>query len=342
MPQPGDTKAIAESCYQAALRGADWLEGQLDETGSFGPEAQDLAAYYKAPAAMHRAGRTRAAVRLLEHVRATYQQPDGDFLTRPGLKTDDPVLSQYPGYMNGWLTMGAHLSGRFDVSLRGWAFFRDYRDPSSGASVLEGPWSEGTTSPREMLMTAHLGLAALYLGELPVAMAAGEALLRFLEVQPAPTERLYLRVDGAGAPVTSFPAEAAFFHVVEASSAGQGWFFVGYPIAFLSLLYGATSDARHLEGARSYADFTLRCGERLTSEHFGHKVGWGAALLARATGLARYRILAEAVALNLLATQASDGGWLPTEPRVSRLDQSAEVIQWLLGISSLLDPADNG
>jgi hypothetical protein len=340
---PLNTLALAAASRAAAIAGADWLEAQIDPvTGSFGADAFDLAAYYKAAAAMHLVGRPRLAYKLLDFIASSFLQPDGDLLTAPGLRTNDPVLSQYPGYMNGWVILGAQRSGRFDVSRRAYDFFRGYQDPASGASVLVGPYFSGTTSQRELLMTAHLGVNALYMGEMDIAEAAGWALVDFYDIQPDPNERIYLRTDATGALVTSFPPEIAGLCVVEASQTGQSWFFVGYPIAYLTLLHQATGEARFLKYARKYAEFALRCGTRLTSEHYGHKVGWGAALLARATGKKRYRKLAEAVAQSLLATQAPDGGWLPGQARVTRLDQSAEVVQWLLEIGSLLDPAQNG
>ncbi len=329
--------AFIEQCRAASLRTFDWLEARLDlTTGSFGSDAHDLAAYYKAPAAMHLAGRPRAAYALVDFIAKSFLQPDGDFLTEPGKKTSDAVLSNYPGYLNGWIIMGAHRSSRFELSHKGWEYFRRYQDPQSGACLLEGPFQQAQKSQREILMTAHLGLAALYMGDLRAGEAAGDALIRFYESQPDPTHKLYLRMDSHGELVTTFPAEATILHVIDASQAGQAWFFVGYPIAFLSILHRATGNQRHLDAARSHAEFALACGERLTKEHFGHKAGWGAALLFEATGDERYRDLARAVAESLMASQAPDGGFLPDAPLVSRLDQSAEVAQWLLEISALI------
>ncbi|MGK4006204.1 hypothetical protein WMF31_26530 [Sorangium sp. So ce1036] len=334
-PGADDVAQLADRCHAAALRAADWIEGQLQPDGSFGPDITDLAAYYKAPSLMHLIGRPRAAHRLLDHIAAAFGDPSGDFNTAPGVKTADPVLSQYPGYLNGWILLGAHRAGRFDVSLRAWKYLRGFQHPRLGAALLDGPGSGGKQGQVEMLMTAHLGLAALHLGDLRAARAAGKALLDFHDLQPDVEERLYLRRSKGGDLVTSYPPEQAALHVVEARRPGQAWFFVGYPIAFLTQLYRATGRRRYLRGARRYVKFARRCGA-LPSEHFGHKVGWGSALFARASGSPGARRLAAAVATNLLAAQAADGGWLPDAPLVNRLDQSAEVAQWLLEIAWLL------
>jgi hypothetical protein len=312
--------SVARQARAAALRGADWLERQIDPaTGDFGPDALDLAACSKAPACMQLAGRTRSAHLLLDFIAGHFLQRDGDFLTAPGLKTRDEVLSRYPGPLNGWIVLGAHRLARFDVSSPGWDCLRGFQE-----------------SQRDILTTAQLGLTALCLGDRDTAIAAGDALLRFYQVQPIPLRGLYLRTDASGALITSYPPKLATFHRVDSYAPGQAWFSAGYPIACLTLLYQATGELRFVQGARDYADFTLRCGVALTTEHFGHAAGRGAALLAKATGARKYRDLAEAVAQNLIVTQAPDGGWLPDAPRMTRLDQTAEVVQWLLEISALL------
>jgi hypothetical protein len=329
--------SVAGQARATARRGADWLKRQIDPaTGSFGLDALDLAAYAKAPACLHLAGRSHSAHLLLDFIAGRFLQRDGDFLTAPSLKTRDAVLARHPGHLNAWIVLGAHRLARFDVSSPGWGCLRGFQDPASGAGVLQGPWFAGTESQREMLTTAQLGLAALCLGERSTAIAAGDALLRFYQLQPVPLRCLYLRMDASGALITACPPKGETLYRVDSYAPGQAWFSVGYPIACLTLLYQATGERRFVQGARDYADFTLRCGIALTTEHFGHAAGWGTALLAKATGARKYRDLAEAVAQSLIVTQASDGGWLPDAPRVTRLDQTAEVVQWLLEISALL------
>jgi hypothetical protein len=184
-------------------------------------------------------------------------------------------------------------------------------------------------------MTAHLGLNALYLGESGLAEDAGRALQRFVALQPSPETRFFLRMVGAGALQTDFPAEAAGLHVIAADQPGQAWFFIGYPMAFLARLYRATGASEHLSTARGYLEYAERCAPHLVGEHFAHKVAWGAAELASVTGDSTPRALSAEITRNLITAQESDGGWMAGQPMHTRLDQSAEVAIWLLEIAAL-------
>lgn len=176
---------------------------------------------------MQLAGRAAEAHRLLDHVAARFQRPNGDFGTADNVKTADPVLSLYPGYINGWLTIAAHKLGRFDLSYPGWVHLRGFAAGSSGGFTLIHIDDAGADGTTEVLMCAHLGLAALYLGDIALARDAALALGRFLDAQPEPGTRFFLRINAAGDLVTGFPEEAAGLHVIAADQPGQAWFFLG-------------------------------------------------------------------------------------------------------------------
>lgn len=181
-------------------------------------------------------------------------------------------------------------------------------------------------------MTAHLGMAALYFGDVQRATGAGRMLRQFLDLQPDIERRFLLRMGRGARLQTDFPAEAAGLHVVDPEQAGQAWFFIGYPIAFLARLSLATGDPGFLSGASRYFDFARRCGERLVAEHFAHKVAWGAAELGRVTGDPEHLALSARIAERLIAAQDASGSWLADQVSCTRFDQSAEVVIWLLEI----------
>jgi hypothetical protein len=314
----------------AGHRAVQWLAGRIGADGSLGAECGDLACCYKLPYLMQLAGRPAEAHRLLDWIRYRFLRSDGDFLTSDTEKTLDPVLARYPGYMNGWIAMAAHKLGRFDLSYPAWTYLRRSWNPALRAFAIASD-----RGGAEVLMTAHLGLNALYLGERGLAEQAGLALKRFLKVQPSPETRFFLRMVEPGAVQTDFPAEAAGLHVIAADQPGQAWFFIGYPMAFLAHLYRATGESEHLSTARGYLEFAGRCAPHLVGEHFAHKVAWGAAELASVTGDAAPRALSTEIAGHLIAAQETDGGWMAGQPVHTRLDQSAEVAIWLLEIAAL-------
>lgn len=322
--------ATLDDYRRAGHRAVEWLASRIGADGSLGGDCADLACYYKLPYLMQLAGRPADANHLLDRIRDRFLRPGGDLLTSDAEKTLDPVLTLYPGYMNGWIAMAAHRLGRFDLSFPAWGYLRTFWNPELQAFTI-APAQGGA----EVLMTAHLGLNALYLGERDLAEDAGRALGRFLTLQPSPEARFFLRMAGSGALQTDFPAKAAGPHVIAADQPGQAWFFIGYPMAFLARLYRATGESTHLSTARGYLDFARRCGPHLVGEHFGHKVAWGAAELAGATGDPEPRALSAKIARNLIAAQERDGGWMAGQPIHTRLDQSAEVAIWLLEIAAL-------
>ena len=317
-------KDLALRCQKASNRAAKWLAEQVQPDGSLGET--DLAAYYKAPIVLQMSGHTRQAHAVLGFIARTFGRADGDFATSAQNKTADAGLKQYPGYMNGWIIQAAQAMSCYDLSYRGYDWLRRFAHPD-GAGGLDGP--PGTRSDTvELLMTCHIGAVALAMGDRSTACAAGEALQVFWRVQPDSDERFYLRLDKRRRPLTGNHDgnhdDLAVFRVIEAGAEGQLWFFVGYPIAFLTLLYRATGTTGYLGLAREYAGFALRC-PALPREHYAHKVAWGAALLAEVTGETKYRDLAARITEMLVGTQADAGDWLPDQPRVTRLDQSAEL-----------------
>ena len=140
------------------------------------------------------------------------------------------------------------------------------------------------TARSELLSCAHLGFAALYLGDLQSALSAGRALKRLLDLQPSPRSRFYLRIAAGGDLQTACPAEAAGLPVIAEDQPGEAWLFIGYPMAFLARLYRATGESSHLDTALGYPAFHEGCAPRMLTEYFAHKVAWGAAALAAVTG----------------------------------------------------------
>ena len=336
----GMTDDPRDTFSAAARRSVDWLLGQQHDDGSLGPERADLAYYYKAPLLLQLGGEARAAHRMLDFIAANFQRRDGSFASSLEHKTEDPLLASYAAYVDGWLAIAAQRSGRFELARPAWAHLRRFAHPGLGGFCLDGHYRGEGNDVIDMLTTAHLGMTALYCGELPLALAAGHCLRRFWEHQPDPERRLLLRMDDAGEFIDAWPAELAKVHVIEASTSDQAWFFLGYPIAFLVMLARATGNSAnlaraHLSTAKAFAQFAERCGDALIGDHYAHKVGWGLGLLARVSGEARHRELAHAIARSMVARQSEAGTWLDEGPDLRRVDQSAETALWLHELATM-------
>lgn len=320
---------------QAALRGVEWLAGQVRGDGSYGPDVPDPASYYKSPWLMLLAGRNDLAYRLLGYIERTYMQPNGDFVLADGTKSENGVFNEYWPYMNAWIAMASQKMGRFDMARKAWAYLRTYYHEGLGAFTLRAPYGEGDNLV-EGFITAHLGLASLYFGEDARARTSGDFLLHLLELQPDLSQALYLRVDDGAALVTELPPELQNLGVVKTAEPYQLYFLVGYPIAFLAKLYDATGETKYLDGARAYLDFARSCHETLYSFFYAHKVGWAASQVARLTGDQGAESTARRIADYLVSIQEPNGGWVQDEPVHTSFDQSAEICAWLLELSAEL------
>lgn len=326
----------ARSRYErAADRAVEWLVAQQRDDGSYGPEVDDLACYYKSPYLFHSAGRSRAAARILAFVQDRFMLPDHDFTTSVGHKSGNAAFTEYWAYPNGWLAMAAQRMGHFDIAYPAFEYLRSNHDDSQGGFLTRQPCDSGDGGT-DALTTAHLGLVCLYFGDLPRAQSAGSWLARLLTVQPDLAEGLFLRIDRSGRLVQDIPEGQAPFHVVNAREPDQAYFMIGYPIAFLAKLFAATADDAYLRASCGYLDFGLSCDGNLRSCYTSHKVAWGAAVLARLTGDPRCAELAMSISDYLLAVQEPSGAWLADQPAYTTFDQTAEIAIWLREISAEL------
>jgi hypothetical protein len=326
---------------QAADRAVGWLAAQLRHDGSYGPEADDLACYYKSPYLFSLSGHAREASRLLTFIQRRFMRIDHDFTTSPGHKSDNAAFTEYWAYPNGWLVMAAARMRRFDVAYPAFDYLRSYHDSGQQGFCPSQPGGSGAGGT-DALTTAHLGLMCLSFGDLERATGAGHWLAQLLATQPDLGAGLLLRRDRSGHLVDDFSADQAACHIVRAREPDQAYFMIGYPIAFLGTLFDATADERHLQAARGYLDFALSCEGNLRSCPTSHKVAWGAAVLGRITDDPRYTKLAITVADYLLDIQDRTGAWLVDQPAHTTFDQTAEIAIWLQEISTEVEPQRDG
>jgi hypothetical protein len=249
-------------------------------------------------------------------------------------------LTEYEAHIDGGLAMCAHRAGRFELARPAWAHLRRFANPGYGGFCLAGHYRDDGSDVIELLTTAHLGMTALFCGELPLALAAGHCLRRFWEHQRESETRLLLRMDAAGEFIVDWPAEAASVHVVDSSKPDQAWFFIGYPIAFLVMLANATGNSAnlaraHLATAKAFAGFADRCRDALIDDHHAHAVAWGLGLLTKVSGEAKHRELAHAIAQRMIERQSDAGTWFDASPDLERVDRSVEAALCLFELSSM-------
>jgi hypothetical protein len=318
--------------HQSADKAIDWLSCQLQNDGSYGANIRDLASYYKSPYLFYVAGKLEAANCVLSHIKKAFMQADADFSTSIGAKSENAAFHEYWAYPNAWIALAAQKMGRFDVAYPAYHYLKSFYHPQSGGFTTHRPTSQPNTI--DILTTAHLGLTALYLGELEKAKRAGALLQTMEAMQPNRAIEFLLRQDENGQLITQYPQAMAIFFSVSATQPNQAYFMIGYPIAFLAKLYRATSNLTYLETAKRYLEFAMSCQGNLRTFHFSHKIAWGAAMVANLTQETQCAEFATAIADYLVSIQDPSGAWLQEEPAHTSFDQTAEIAIWLKEISA--------
>lgn len=320
---------------EGSRSGFNWLGNQLNERGSYGDSIVDLACYYKSPCLYHAFGQEDQANLILDHIKGTLMRADGDFMTGADLKSGNAAFGEYWAYTNGWIALAAKRLGRLDISEPAYEYLKPYFHPKLGGFTTHGPYNQGDKIV-DVLTTAHLGLVSLEFGDAGRAERAAHLLGQFVSGQPEEGPHFYLRMNSDGELVTEFPDEAAVFFSVRRDRPGQAYFMIGYPMAFLGLLFRRNGNAAHLDTARRYLEVAMGCHEGIFSNHFSHKAAWGAAILANITGEKSFAEFSLRIADYLLSIQGADGAWLKDQPAHTSYDQTAEIAIWLKEIAGEL------
>jgi hypothetical protein len=288
-------------------RGTAWLLRQMNDDGSIGPVDQDFT-YYRMPWTFTITGHTDAALRLCEWVRTHQFSDDGDFV---GVS---PRQVEANAYQNATFIYGAHMLRQFDLSYPGWRHLLTRQDRQSGGFAHLAAAS-GIGADENVPTVAQVGKAALMLGDLEAAKAAGSWFRMMWDLQPDLPDRLFYVFNAETQNlVTTFPAERAFHYVVETQQPRQRFTCGGIAAAFLVRLFQATGDVGHLQLARAYMDQSMTSTERQFEVSQVCKSGWGSALLYQVTRDAQYREWTCRVADYFVADQHPDGCWNDSGP----------------------------
>ncbi|KAA5835077.1 beta-L-arabinofuranosidase domain-containing protein [Saccharopolyspora hirsuta] len=310
----------------ASARAADWLVAHQRADGALPSRTPVVESCYKGMWSLHVAGHTQAAMRVADYV-GSLLQADGDI---PQPREERFFLDVHYLYANGYLTIGAHILGRFDLSAKLMSFVETMQNPVTGGFRSHGPGVPGD-GRCDSVSTSISGLAALYTGRLAVAKSAAEFVHALWKNQPDPDTAFHAVTDSEGRVLTSEDAVA-----VAVRKAEGDWYFIGLPCLFLTALHEATGEQKHLDLAVELMDYMdQRCNEDAFLDSSCGKAGVAAAMLHRLTGTPRYREIAEQIGELLASRQSAHGYWAEEETADvseldwSDLDMTAEYVLWL-------------
>jgi len=311
-------RAETISYRSAAEKALNWVEARLQEDGSFQGFPKDIACYYKAPTLFTLFGKENLAHRIINYIQSEFMDANGDFVSSKGFKSANPAFVEFWVYTNGWVVTAAERLNRSDLSSLGWEYFKNYE------------------TPKDILSSAHMGLAALTMNEMALAKECGSFLEKMSVLQDPSSSKFYLRMDRDGNLVKDMPVEMAIFEHVDQEKPNQAYFMVGYPLAYLVKLYQATRELHYLQTAEKYFQWIVRCTGNLRSFFFAHKVGWAASCYARVVQDSQAARLAKSIADYLVSIQEEDGSFLSSTDPLTHIDQTVEIAIWLHEIADNL------
>ena len=286
----------AKTCIQAVEKGAAHLVSLQAQDGSLGENAATTRACHKAVLAMVNTGRLEEVQRLLEWIKGRYREGNG------AVDAPHPVAA--------WIIIGAHLSGRLDLSLPAAAHVAHCQGKGTGG-IYETE-NGRRRSCHHLCSTAAGGLALLTCGRISAAWQAGAFLRRALGLQPR-GNRFYACFDHRARPVADADEGDAPDpnSVLNKSQSGQQYEILGLPELFLAKLHLATGDEDFLNAAKGYAHLAHRVEQDIWRSLAGCMSAWGEAILYRLTRRRRYLRFAERLVGHLIDGQHEDGSWHP-------------------------------
>lgn len=294
----------AASCEKAVGRAVEWLRACCggDE---WTLQGQPLVTYHKAPYLLAISGHPEDARRALGWIKANLFTRDGDYRAQPPAagQASEPALIRE----KAWVTLAAHITGRFDLSMPAARFFAQQQGGTTG-----GVYNLGADARREesadVRTTATAGMVFLMTGRVPQARLAGRFLVRMMQPQ-AGHDRFFVRLTPQGKLVCKFPRARAGSHVVAASDRHPAISYLGVPAIFLARLHLATEEIEWLETAMDYFAVAEQMAPEAIVAEDSSALAWAAGMLYGLTRRRAYAEFAERLTQAWLDRQRPDGSW---------------------------------
>jgi hypothetical protein len=325
-----DIFELSEKLAKSANKTLSFFEKKLESDGSYGKEVKDISSYFKSPMLFISSDKPQLAEKILFYIRQTFLLKNGDLANSESLKSAKGEYIEYWSYINGWIIRAVNYLNNKDFSSALYDYLINYYVGKDKGFITHNINSyDGIT---DILSTAHHGLIHLEMGNNEIAISAGNYLCYAIDKQPDIENRFYLKFDKDEKPITAFSKDSALFSVIEKNEPMQLYFMIGYPCAYLAILFENMGEMKFLKAAQLYLDFALSCDISLYKCNFSHKIAWAASILYKITQDQKYLIAIEKITDYFISTQSDKGIWYTNADINTQLDQSAEIACWFLNI----------
>ena len=317
---------LTDKISLAANKTIAFFESKLEKDGSYGSEAKDIACYYKSPMMFIHAGKLDLAKQVLERIKKMYMQKNGDFSSSHTIKSIKPEYVEYWSYTNGWILRAANQIKMTEMSDHGYDYLKQFHVGIDAGFLTNNP--ESKTDMTDVLTTAHHGLLNLERGNLDLAIQAGNYLCHAINKQPDIQKGFYLRFDKTKLPIVDQSA----FYFINKTEPNQLYFMIGYPCAYLALLYQATGNQNFLKAAKEYLDFSLSCHENVYQCNFSHKIAWAASIVYSIIPENKYLEAIQRITDYFINNQSNTGIWSRTTISILNMTKALRLLVgfWIL------------
>jgi len=319
--------------------GAAWLKDQVSSDGMIPLIADnDLGCYYKCVLPLRLSGYSVEASRVLDTIMRLHYTANGDLRNSAERKTSGTYTSVFcQVYPNGWVTLGAHALGRFDVVRKLMAGIIDnYYDEEMGTF-------RACALPRLDhfdINSCSMAVELFMLTDLPRARRAADFIIRHIDGQPDLDKFYHGRVVKPFDYITELDAKNPDYGSMDFSKSNQAYWFLGLSAAALTQLYELTADERFLAASERLFAIFLACGDHGFQAPGSGKSLWTASMLYRLTGKSIYRDSAFRLIDYFFSIQREDGTFLlpnmkPEEATPKFLfDTTPEYTRWFFEVAA--------
>eukprot|EP01084_Bolivina_argentea_P198438 339796_1 len=321
-------KVTEERLAEVTERSLGFFRRQLKENGQVA-NYTDLAEYSKLPNALIYGGYPTDANRVLNFMIDTmFDEKTGDFRTRKGLKSWKSAFDEFYIYCNAWIVQSLLMLRRFDIAYKAASFLDRYYNTQLNACTIRYTYGNSPNGQNMhcVFNTAALGLTYLSLGYVDRALKFGDRLLEQIERQPDMDKGIFYQIfdDNGNFKTDENEMKDWVLFCVNGNRVKQSWWSIGYPAAYLGILYRVTKNKKYLDGAECILDFAInKCNDDIRNNAAAHKVMWASSILGEITNKQKYWNLCFDIANHIMLNQDPVTG--KTSPVV---DQVAEMAFW--------------
>eukprot|EP01084_Bolivina_argentea_P276337 471513_1 len=334
--QPSDPTPYDDPCKMVrrlevcAERSIQYFLRNLNENGSYG-NYNDLGNYAKLPNALIMCGYPKEANRVINYCLDNYFQEDGDFCTKPGMKSISAPFSVFYPYCNQWMIQAGLKLRRFDYVFKAAAYNDKFYNPITSASVINRPYQENGENINDIFTSAALGTTYLYLNNLERAKLIANTMVKMIDAQPDWNNKelgypYYLRFTDDFKFIKYIAPEPGIrtIYKVQGDRIRQPYFSIGYPVAFMGFAYQVFGDKVYLKTAEKLIDYALRINTDVRTNQWAHKLMWGTSIVASETNKQVHWDLVYDIANTIMNSQDPNTGCTS-----SVIDQTAEMAFWM-------------